>query len=291
MDKYISVRVPRRLVKAVLVLTLIGAVIAPVAVSASHQFTDVPDTNIFHGDIAWLADNGVTQGCNPPTNDMFCPSDNVTREQMAAFMKRLATNKVVDAATAVTADSATTAGSATTAADADMLGGEAPSAYQTVVAGAQRDWGVSGQLLLTGATIVKILEVQFDVPVDGYAAVTGSATIIGFPTGTTFGVGSWVQLDNTTCAGPDPLQPAAHVPGTGAMGEFDAEVSVESMSGTGVVPVTAGTHTATLCAGNVSVGDSSTVQDAGVVVIVSPLGVSITEPALPALPDAISLND
>jgi hypothetical protein len=31
---------------------------------------------------------GVTQGCNPPVNDRFCPDDFVTRGQMAAFFKR-----------------------------------------------------------------------------------------------------------------------------------------------------------------------------------------------------------
>ena len=59
-----------------------------------------------------MSDNGITSGCG---NGNYCPKDNVTREQMAAFMQRLATKKVVDAATAVSADSATTAGHATTA--------------------------------------------------------------------------------------------------------------------------------------------------------------------------------
>lgn len=59
-------------------------------VAAGHQFTDVPDSNIFHDDITWLADNDITRGCNPPTNTRFCPGDNVTREQMAAFMHRFA---------------------------------------------------------------------------------------------------------------------------------------------------------------------------------------------------------
>jgi len=27
-------------------------------------------------------------GCNPPTNDRFCPNDYVTRGQMAAFLAR-----------------------------------------------------------------------------------------------------------------------------------------------------------------------------------------------------------
>ncbi|HVR76832.1 MAG TPA: S-layer homology domain-containing protein [Acidimicrobiia bacterium] len=70
------------------VLTLVVAV--PLSVFAIDRFTDVPDSNTFHGSITWLADNKVTIGCNPPTNDEFCPKDNVTREQMATFMRRLA---------------------------------------------------------------------------------------------------------------------------------------------------------------------------------------------------------
>ena len=70
------------------VLTLVVAV--PLSVFAIDRFTDVPDSNTFHGSITWLADNEVTVGCNPPTNNQFCPDDNVTREQMASFMRRLA---------------------------------------------------------------------------------------------------------------------------------------------------------------------------------------------------------
>lgn len=55
---------------------------------AGHDFEDVPDTNIFHNDISWLADAGITRGCNPPDNTEFCPGDNVTRGQMAAFFVR-----------------------------------------------------------------------------------------------------------------------------------------------------------------------------------------------------------
>jgi hypothetical protein len=64
---------------------------------ASHQFTDVPDSHIFHTGISWMKDNNITVGCNPPANTQFCPDDNVTRGQMATFMKRLAENQVVDA--------------------------------------------------------------------------------------------------------------------------------------------------------------------------------------------------
>lgn len=88
----------RRTVLVVVLAALVGALVAtPVAVYASHQFTDVPNSNIFHSDIDWLADAGVTKGCNPPANDEFCPKDVVTRETMAAFLHRLAENQVVDA--------------------------------------------------------------------------------------------------------------------------------------------------------------------------------------------------
>ena len=49
----------------------------------------IDDNNsIFETDIEKLATAGITKGCNPPTNNMYCPNDNVTRGQMAAFMHR-----------------------------------------------------------------------------------------------------------------------------------------------------------------------------------------------------------
>jgi hypothetical protein len=50
-------------------------------------FTD-DDGSIFETSIDKLATAGVTRGCNPPANDMFCPNANVTRGQMAAFLHR-----------------------------------------------------------------------------------------------------------------------------------------------------------------------------------------------------------
>jgi hypothetical protein len=88
----------RKTMMVAAVAAMVGALVAtPIAVYASHQFTDVPDSNIFHDDISWLADAGVTKGCNPPANDQFCPKDTVTRETTAAFLHRLAVNQVVDA--------------------------------------------------------------------------------------------------------------------------------------------------------------------------------------------------
>ena len=42
----------------------------------------------FEDDINALAAAGITRGCNPPTNDRFCPDSTVTRGQTAAFIVR-----------------------------------------------------------------------------------------------------------------------------------------------------------------------------------------------------------
>lgn len=55
--------------------------------AASDSFVD-DDTSIFEADIERLRAAGITAGCNPPTNDRYCPDHPVTREQMAAFVRR-----------------------------------------------------------------------------------------------------------------------------------------------------------------------------------------------------------
>ncbi len=52
------------------------------------RFIDVIASHLFFTEIDWLADTGTTRGCNPPTNDRYCPDDPVTRGQMAAFLTR-----------------------------------------------------------------------------------------------------------------------------------------------------------------------------------------------------------
>lgn len=52
-----------------------------------NTFTD-DDGNVFERDIARIATAGITKGCNPPANTLFCPDDPVTRAQMAAFLHR-----------------------------------------------------------------------------------------------------------------------------------------------------------------------------------------------------------
>jgi hypothetical protein len=50
-------------------------------------FTD-DDGTLFEDDINRLAAAGITKGCNPPTNDHYCPPALVERDQMAAFLRR-----------------------------------------------------------------------------------------------------------------------------------------------------------------------------------------------------------
>ena len=51
-------------------------------------FDDVPASNTFARDIERLATAGITKGCNPPQNTSYCPTDEVTRGQMTAFLHR-----------------------------------------------------------------------------------------------------------------------------------------------------------------------------------------------------------
>ncbi len=68
--------------------TRLGSAIGTVVVWLEPGFDDVPESNIFHDEIIWLASQRITMGCNPPDNTLFCPGDPLTRGQMAAFLVR-----------------------------------------------------------------------------------------------------------------------------------------------------------------------------------------------------------
>jgi S-layer homology domain len=58
------------------------------------QFNDVPSTAAYYDAANLMFQTGVTEGCvqsTDPTTRLFCPNDNVTREQMAAFIVRAVT--------------------------------------------------------------------------------------------------------------------------------------------------------------------------------------------------------
>lgn len=51
------------------------------------EFRD-DDNSVHEENIDLLARMGITRGCNPPTNDQFCPQRLITRGEMAAFLRR-----------------------------------------------------------------------------------------------------------------------------------------------------------------------------------------------------------
>jgi hypothetical protein len=52
----------------------------------SQRFTDVPPTNVFYAFIDEYAARGIWRGCNDVPGPTFCPSDPVTRAQMAHIL-------------------------------------------------------------------------------------------------------------------------------------------------------------------------------------------------------------
>ena len=79
--------------KASVVATLmVGAAASPAVVAAPcGGFTDVDDTNpaytAFCANVQWVKNRVITLGCTTAT--LYCPTQNVTRIQMAAFMNRI----------------------------------------------------------------------------------------------------------------------------------------------------------------------------------------------------------
>jgi hypothetical protein len=200
-------------------LLVVGALMIPLGVFASHQFNDVPDSHTFHNAIDWMADNGITLGCNPPANTNYCPQDNVTRGQMAAFMKRLAENNVVDAATVDGLDSSQLqpALAASTGSHAHGTG------LGSVAAGASFE-----------ATSVDI-----DAPASGVVTLLGSS---GWEGGTLWVV-QWLEIDEAT--------PCDNWNSTDRLSGSGTEEGVNSQGGAlnaqSLVQVPAGTHTVSLC--------------------------------------------
>lgn len=61
--------------------------LSSIPVSDPDPFSD-DDASVHAVDIAIIAEAGITLGCNPPTNNLYCPTDPVTRAQMASFLIR-----------------------------------------------------------------------------------------------------------------------------------------------------------------------------------------------------------
>ncbi|MGH8912496.1 MAG: S-layer homology domain-containing protein, partial [Acidimicrobiia bacterium] len=71
---------------SVTALALVTAML-PLGATGTSGFSDI-DGNVHADAIERIAALGITKGCNPPDNDLFCPDALVTRGQMAAFLTR-----------------------------------------------------------------------------------------------------------------------------------------------------------------------------------------------------------
>ena len=242
---------------SLVVSLVVVALLVPVAVFASHQFNDVPDSHIFHTGISWMKDNNITVGCNPPANTNYCPDDNVTRGQMATFMKRLAENNVVDAATLDGVDSTEFVQTADTA------------VYTTPIWGAAIDGLIDGQVSITGDVdaATKILDLTVESPGPGVLAL--NYTLGVYKLATNYSGSAWLQYDNGTCALANRI-PAST---TNFDGEIDAADTLENVASTVVTSTTAGSHTISLCSGLFS-GSPVTGGDASLVATYSATGVA-----------------
>ncbi|HSJ35157.1 MAG TPA: GerMN domain-containing protein [Acidimicrobiia bacterium] len=83
----------RSMARTASMVALVGLMIAALLPAAAQElapggtFID-DDGNVHEGYIEAIAAEGITRGCNPPTNDRYCPSDPVSRGEMAAFLTR-----------------------------------------------------------------------------------------------------------------------------------------------------------------------------------------------------------
>ena len=80
----------RMLILALVCLVLVttaGAASGADALPPGGSFLD-DDYSAHEPAIEAIAAAGITKGCNPPLNNLFCPGDPVTRGQMAAFLVR-----------------------------------------------------------------------------------------------------------------------------------------------------------------------------------------------------------
>jgi hypothetical protein len=142
---------------------------------------------------------------------------------MATFMKRLAENNVVDAAT---------------------LDGLEPDE----IVFAYGDSGPFGSTqLLSG--VGKIEEISATVPRDGYLQILGSASTLNGTGATTL---VWIQVDDTTC---DNSNANLASVGFGYANTSGATSNLGTAYAEGFVAVSAGTHTVSLC-GNQFLGTS-----------------------------------
>ena len=257
-----------RWTRLLLALAVLFAVSAPIAVfAAGGHFTD-DDSSAFESHINWMADAGITLGCNPPANDLYCPNDNVTRGQMAAFMHRFAQYLDAEDGTPAEADHATSAD------NADTVGGYAPDSLVRAAG-----TNIATIATVTANSTTPFGSVSITAPVDGVLLVNGSLNLwcSGFLTGCSESNGNtYVNVDGTQYA-----RSYYSIDG----GDSSVNGADWNSSNSAYVPVTAGDHTVAIDVANSSGSAGPTyVWSGGINVLFVPFGGDGSTPAGVATP-------
>ena len=199
-------RVPHvRRSTAILVLA-VAALAFPLGVLATHQFSDVPTGASYHDDVEALVDHGITSGCG---GGQYCPSDPVTRGNMAQFLNRLGN---LDGNTAPSVD-------------ADMVDGYGATDLTRAAL------GVMTNTLLT-SSYQTIGTVTITAPVAGFVVVNASTTVYNFAAGCPCEITvGWSTTDDTF---PDAWSNTRIVQGS---------TDIATIAVPHIYPVAAGTHT------------------------------------------------
>jgi hypothetical protein len=156
------------------------AIMAASVAVASDRFSDVPESNVFHDNIGWLAESGVTKGCNPPENTLYCPDRPVSRGELAAFLQRLSTNRVVDAGSV------------------DGFSGE--NLLSTIHGAVRETQGGTVNLIeLPVNAGVVIQEKRIDAAEGNFALVTYGSVFYDPDVSGVGVVVMWLQVDDSTC--------------------------------------------------------------------------------------------
>ncbi|HEY8598522.1 MAG TPA: hypothetical protein VIL85_08835 [Thermomicrobiales bacterium] len=174
-----------------LLLTLVALVaLVPGALLAANPFNDLNAGSPHNGNIDAIYNAGITTGCDP--NVSYCPTDLVTRQEMASFLARTAglgdNPPVANAKTAQTATNATQLGgqpasayqlagqpiaNAANAANAATLSGYAPGALNRVAFSAAPRAG----LLPGDGSVTEVARVTLTIPGPGGQAVAVRGTV------------------------------------------------------------------------------------------------------------------
>ncbi|MGN6755329.1 MAG: S-layer homology domain-containing protein, partial [Thermomicrobiales bacterium] len=142
------------------------AALAPLGLLAgsSQPFADVDPNSVHYTNIIAIRQAGITNGCNPAAN-LYCPNNNVTRQEMASFLARTAgiggNPPVANALTAVAA------------ANADTLNGWSANALVRTNVGEN---GSSSGVNLTGVYL-PLTSVGINVPAPGFVFVSAASSL------------------------------------------------------------------------------------------------------------------